>query len=352
MPPASPGNPPNPGTSGALPCEVAAVLQQRCQSCHQKPPQFGAPMPLLTWSDTQVLALGGQMPVNEMMKMKIEMGKMPPPSTPTGPLSVEEKATLMAWLNSGAPKGSQGSCVPPGGSAPVPPSRPPPEALPCTPNHEFRASGATATDPFAVPLAGDTYRCFSFAVPFSAPEQAIAWSPIIDEARVVHHWILYGHTNNIRPVGCGDPGRVFLMGWAPGGRNGIMPDDVGLELPNPGSWLTLEVHYNNKAGFTDARDRSGVAMCTTDHPARQGGGGDHPGLGRDLDPARGRELHGDQRHRRQPHPGRLVRAASYPLDLAPHAHQRHRLPHRHHPGGENHQPGRPDELGLRQPDAG
>jgi hypothetical protein len=56
------------------------------------------------------------------------------------------------------------------------------------------------------------------------------------------------------------------MGWAPGGKNGIMPPDVGLELPDPGTWLTLEVHYNNSARHADARDRSGVSICTTETP--------------------------------------------------------------------------------------
>jgi hypothetical protein len=46
----------------------------------------------------------------------------------------------------------------------------------------------------------------------------------------------------------------------------VMPPDVGLELPDPGTWLTLEIHYNNRAGYLDARDRSGIAMCTTDTP--------------------------------------------------------------------------------------
>jgi hypothetical protein len=251
---------------GALPCEVERVLQQRCQGCHQRPPQFGAPMPLLTWSDTQAPALGGQLSIRQVMKSKVETGKMPPPSTPTGPLTSEEKATLMGWLESGAPMGNQTACAPRPGAGADPAPAPPAAELPCTPKYQFRASGASATDPFPVPQIKDTYRCFAFQVPFTAGEQAIAWAPIIDDRRVVHHWILYGHRTAARPIGCGDTGRVFLMGWAPGGKNGIMPPDVGLELPDPGTWLSLEVHYNNSANHSDARDRSGVAVCTTDTP--------------------------------------------------------------------------------------
>ena len=68
-------------------------------------------MPLLSYSDTQAPALGGQLSVRQVMKTKLEMGKMPPPSTPTGPLTGAEKATLMGWLDSGAPVGAaQASC--------------------------------------------------------------------------------------------------------------------------------------------------------------------------------------------------------------------------------------------------
>jgi hypothetical protein len=114
-----------------------------------------------------------------------------------------------------------------------------------------------------VPLADNTYACFAFPVPFTVDEQAVAWGPVIDDARVVHHWILYDAKSTTKPVGCGGAGRVFLMGWAPGAPSWVLPSDVGLELANPGGWLVLEVHYNNVAKLPDARDRSGVAVCTT-----------------------------------------------------------------------------------------
>ena len=172
----------------------------------------------------------------QVMKVKLANDLMPPENTPTGAITPAEKATLTAWLDSGAPAGTTGiTASDAGASGPVADPNVGPAALPCKPQYEFRAQGAAATDPFAVPLVNDTYQCFSFPVPFVAAEQAIAWAPIIDDARVVHHWILYGHKNTTAPVGCGDTGRVFLVGWAPGGQNGEMPPDVGLELPNPGS---------------------------------------------------------------------------------------------------------------------
>jgi hypothetical protein len=263
---------PPPPASGSLPCAVAAVLAARCQSCHQSPALFGAPMPLLTWADTQAIPPKDTVPAWQAIKTKVSAGLMPPGASPSGAMTADEKATLMAWVEAGAPKGT-GVCTAPGGGPVVTPPASGTEALPCTPRYEFRASDESpAKGAFAVPLASNTYQCFTFQVPFTAAEQAVAWAPIIDDARVVHHWILYGHSNTTRPTGCGDTGRVFLMGWAPGGQNGVMPPGVGLELPDPGSWLSLEVHYNNSAGYKDARDRSGVAMCTESTPRAQAAG--------------------------------------------------------------------------------
>jgi hypothetical protein len=225
-------------------------------------------MSLLGYADTQAPAPSGMGLVWESMKAKVSAGLMPPPTAP--PLAPAEKAALLGWLEAGAPSGGEACSAPPpdaGGTAPDPNAPPSgPAALPCKPKYEFRAHGLAPTDPFPVPVETNAYRCFSFPVPFTAGEQAIAWAPVIDDERVIHHWILYGHKNTTRPVGCGDTQRVFLTGWAPGGGNGVMPADVGLELPDPGTWLTLEVHYNNGARIPDARDRSGVAMCTTETP--------------------------------------------------------------------------------------
>jgi hypothetical protein len=268
------------GTGGAsgLPCDVEAVVKARCQHCHGPTKRFGAPanMDLFTYTGTQAPAVSDpSIKVWQMMKKMVDQREMPLPTSPTGPLTDGERATLEGWWAAGAPMGTMACSAagaPDGGSAAVPPGPPPgPQSLPCTPNYEFRAhaeSGSTS-DPFVVPQGNDTYRCFDFQVPFSPEEQAVAWAPIIDDERVIHHWILYGHTNTVAPPPgglCGDGNRVFLMGWAPGGQNGMMPPDIGLELPNPGGWLTLEVHYNNKARYTDAADRSGVAVCTTTTP--------------------------------------------------------------------------------------
>src|SRR5262249_38347436 len=113
------------------------------------------------------------------------------------------------------------------------------------------------------------YQCFFFKVPYGADVvQALQFSPIIDDTRVVHHWILYGSDTatgtdgQVGGLGCSNG--AFVAGWAPGGRTTNLPPDVGLQMPTgSAATLALEIHYNNLAGYTDALDASGVEFCTT-----------------------------------------------------------------------------------------
>jgi hypothetical protein len=145
-----------------------------------------------------------------------------------------------------------------------------PEYLPCTPTRFFRAhASGSATAKYVVPNpTNDQYACFNFKSPFAPGEQAIASAPIIDDARVIHHYILYGTTSPLTDgavsTGCGSTsGAVHVSGWAPGGQYSVMEPDVGMVLDYP--YFQLQVHYNNQR-FSDGADASGVAFCTTTTP--------------------------------------------------------------------------------------
>jgi hypothetical protein len=263
-PPASP--PDSAAPSAPLPCAIEAAVQTHCSFCHGDSPRFGAPMPLMDLGDFMAPARSNpSKAVWELARTKIDSGAMPPPNAPGGPLSAQEKQTLMSWLSTnGGPHADAdrpATCPDPG----APPITSVPSELPCKPDYEFRAQGASADQPFAVPVTDNHYACFAIQVPFTAGEQAVAWGPLIDNEQLIHHWILYDTKSTTKPVGCGT-NRIFLMGWAPGGSNWVMPSDVGLELPDPGQWLVLEAHYNNVARIEGAVDRSGVAVCTTKNP--------------------------------------------------------------------------------------
>jgi len=145
-----------------------------------------------------------------------------------------------------------------------------PEYLPCTPTRFFKAhASGSPTAKYAVPNpTNDQYVCFNFKSPFAPGEQAIATAPIIDDARVIHHYILYGTTSALTDgavsTGCTSTGAaVHVSGWAPGGQNSVMEPDVGMVLDYP--YFQLQVHYNNQR-YSDGADASGVAFCTTTTP--------------------------------------------------------------------------------------
>jgi len=258
--------------SGAgLPCDVNDVLTGVCQRCHSSPPAAGAPMPLVTWDDTHAPSRSDpSVPVFEMMSRRIHDEARPMPPAGLGlDLDEAQLAALDGWLGAGAPMQAGPSCgATDGGSDPRAVG---PDSLPCTPSHTFTAHAAGSTEKFHVSeSASNLYECFTFRSPFGATTQGIAYAPIIDDTRVVHHWILY-RTATAQPDGavgpCNMPGdAVFVAGWAPGGQNFVMPDDIGLEMPGPTDSLILQIHYYNLAAYTDADDASGVAFCTTETP--------------------------------------------------------------------------------------
>jgi uncharacterized membrane protein len=87
-------------------CEARTVLRDKCQRCHQEPTLNGAPFPLLTYDDTQVVDRKG-VPRFEKMKAAIESDYMPPTylelDPAVEPLSPSERAALLGWLASDPP---------------------------------------------------------------------------------------------------------------------------------------------------------------------------------------------------------------------------------------------------------
>jgi hypothetical protein len=266
-----------PAASGPtpLPPDVQAIIDARCGSCHAPTPAGGAPMTLVTWESMHRMAVTRpDLEVYELVSMRIHDPVHPMPAS--GPLPAAELAALDAWIAAGAPPGD-------GSYMPRPPVEVGPEYLPCEPTAEFRAHAQGSIDqPYHLdPLAGNggnTTLCFAFASPFGETTQGTAFAPIIDDSRVVHHWIIFG--TEVLPAGvsvgdtfeCGATGgglgsdTQFLTGWAPGGLNSVYPADQGRELPGPTGFIILQVHYWNVAGYTDVQDRSGVALCSTDTP--------------------------------------------------------------------------------------
>lgn len=93
---------------GELPdwCAARTVLRDKCQRCHQDPTQNGAPFPLLTYADTQVVDRKG-VPRSEKMKAALDSDYMPPTflqlEPAVEPLQESERSALVSWLSSDPP---------------------------------------------------------------------------------------------------------------------------------------------------------------------------------------------------------------------------------------------------------
>jgi len=267
-------DPTPPAMGDDLPCEVARVVAEHCGGCHSETPSFGAPMPLAARADFLTVApTDPSRQLSTVISERVQDDRRPMPPNPHV-MPEADQQILLDWVTGGFIEREAGvSCddvAPPDLTDGVGP-----EHLPCEPTHTFRASDPA--DPslgFPIPAsrAGNpnTYVCFPIPNPFGDGEQATDWAPVIDNEAVLHHWILWGSNQPARgtgPIPCAvlpASDAAFITGWAPGGQNGNLPDNVGLDL----SFRTyyLQLHYWNPSGTEGLRDQSGVAFCTTPTP--------------------------------------------------------------------------------------
>lgn len=98
------------GAAG-LPCDVQALLADRCQSCHSNPPLDGVPFPLVTYEDLIAQSGGKSIAQRALTRMTSTTNPMPP--APAAPATSTEIAAMQAWINAGLPPGD---CT--GGSGP------------------------------------------------------------------------------------------------------------------------------------------------------------------------------------------------------------------------------------------
>ena len=261
-------------------CAAAQVFQKHCQTCHGSTPSFTAPMSLVTTDDLRRPSkTDPTRPVYQKVALRIDDPQSPMPPTSTGDtLTVQEKGAIKSWIDGGAVASDNASCnlmaSPDGGTAGTTGEFTWPAD--CEQRYKILAHGksdpkdTTKYNVSAQGLGKQWYQCFFFKPPWGDDKvQVLAFRPIIDNPKVIHHWIMYGNENGKQADGTvGGQGcnvGAFLQGWAPGSQgSGDLPSDVGLQMPSgPNVVLGLEVHYNNTANVPDAMDASGVEFCTT-----------------------------------------------------------------------------------------
>lgn len=272
-------------SGGGLPCDVAALVEENCWTCHGPQPKFGAPMSLTSAADFAAPSTVAGETVGTRVLARVRDPANPMPQLPAPGLGDDQIAVLENWIGAGAPAGTCEDSTPgttepgtsdpgttepgtsdpgasPDGGAPMQPTEDP--GVEC---YELRAHAAFSADPYDVPNQPDLYECFYFNPPWGTKNvHMVSARPLIDNDIVLHHWILYNNSGavqdgNIADCGGAHPDAQFVAGWAPGGQDTVMPDDVGMVIPGAG--FTLETHYNNSAG--QQFDTSGVEICVTEN---------------------------------------------------------------------------------------
>jgi hypothetical protein len=95
-------------TGQFFPCDVERVLEAKCRTCHKGPAPrpFGAPFELVDYAEVQRTDYAPPMRLWQVMKVAVETNFMPLAGSPTGPLTPDQKTTLLGWLTLGAPAAS------------------------------------------------------------------------------------------------------------------------------------------------------------------------------------------------------------------------------------------------------
>jgi hypothetical protein len=290
------GDPINPGQypggsrgNTRLPCNIQTFFSERCGTCHNENLDFGAPMALVSWEDLHAAApITTSQKVYEAVLSRIDDDNKPMPPIQFPRVNAAEREMLQDWIDQGAPARAAGETCesdPPiefDGGTGLPDASTDDESDyeveqsggpdDCETYYEFRAHGGEGEDdrtPFKVaarPLnSGNQYHCFYLKPPYNAEDQGLWFAPIIDNKKVLHHWLLYGTdlmtqaSGSSSPCTAAQPGNYLIAGWAPGTPETNFPVDVGLQMPTSG--LILELHYYNATGV-EQEDRSGVKYCT------------------------------------------------------------------------------------------
>jgi hypothetical protein len=105
------------GPAKIYPCDVGAVVKNKCATCHSNPPINGAPMSLATWDDSQKPSFmdpTGATPFWQRMQVRINANTMPPTvGSPVPPaLTTAEKTTMSNWFGGGAKAAPDGTTCP------------------------------------------------------------------------------------------------------------------------------------------------------------------------------------------------------------------------------------------------
>jgi peroxiredoxin len=225
--------------------DVAPILQGRCQACHR--PGQVAPFSLLSYDDARRHAA--------MIREVVEEFRMPPWHADPRighfendrSLTARQRATLLAWVDQGAPPGD-------------------PEDLP--PRKHFPEGWSIGTpdlvvampESFAVPAEGVVaIRKFRVKTGLTQGRWVQAAEAQPGDRAVVHHIFVYVDKPDPDPSNR-KRGWTCLVGYAPGDMPSVFPPGVAKRIP-AGSDLLFEVHYTPVGRLRFDRSRVGLIFA-------------------------------------------------------------------------------------------
>ena len=226
---------------------VAPIFYESCVNCH-RPGQI-APMSLISYQEAR--------PWARSIKTKVETRAMPPwhldrrigiqdflndPS-----LTEDQIATIVKWVDTGAPQGNPAD-------TPVPPEFAPADAWQIG-EPDLVVRFPTYTVPAAGPdIFGSLYT--DFGLTEDRYITAIQTKPVGDKARqVVHHALSYAVEQDESGERMG--GGTFLVEYASGKQAEVYPEGTGLKLPSD-SEARLSYHLHSIGEDVDAVVELGI----------------------------------------------------------------------------------------------
>jgi peroxiredoxin len=241
--------PPRDGHDVAFAKHVAPILQKRCQECH-RPGEIG-PFPLLSYEDAKKRL--------NRIEEAVREERMPPwhadprhgRFSNDRRLSQDERDTLLAWIDQGAPRGDDKDLPPPLKFVKGWKIGQPDKVF--TMAREFRVPATGVLD----------YQRFLVDPGFREDVWVQAAECRPGNRKVVHHILVYilapGRHEPYDPDGTA----ATLVGWAPGDMPATYPPDTARRVP-AGSKLLFEVHYTPNG--TEQTDRSSVGVRFASKP--------------------------------------------------------------------------------------
>jgi peroxiredoxin len=234
---------------------VAAILQNRCQLCH-RPGQVG-PMPLLTYANAVAWS--------ETIREVVSDGRMPPWHADPAigkfsndrSLSASDRATLLAWIDQGCPKGDDTDLP----------------AQPTFPSDWTIGKPNLIVDmpeevkiPALAPGVGLPYRYYAVKLKLDEDKWVQAAEARPGNRAIVHHIIAYVKQANLLDRNREDRiGDGWLTAYAPGDLGSSFAPGLAKRVPKDGI-LVFQMHYTPNG--TEQTDRSSVGIIFAKEPPK------------------------------------------------------------------------------------